>query len=139
LLLKQDKMVKVIQEKNNELFSRKEVQLEVEAKITPSQEEAKKIVCDQFRCKEDVVRIKKIDGKFGSQQFLISANIYSSKEEFDRIVNKTKQEIEAEKRAVEDAKKAAEEAKVAAEAVPALEVKEEVTEERLAEVKEDSE
>lgn len=104
----------IIQEKKNDLFSRNEVKVSVEDMVTPSMEDARKIVADAFKADVALVRVRKVDSQFGSRVFTIIADIYDSAEEFNRIVNKTKQEIEAEKKAIAEAK-AAEEAKKAEE------------------------
>ena len=106
----------IIYEKENPLFSRKEVRLEVETSSVPSKEEAVKIVSEKYKVEPGVIRIRDVKGKYGVSLFSITADIYSSMEEFNRIVKKTKQEIEAEKKAIEEAKKAEEEAKATAEA-----------------------
>ena len=126
---------KVILEKENPLFSRKEVQLEVEQQITPSTDEAKDVLVKQFGVDKDLIRIRAIRSRFGTSVFVISADLYKSKEDFNRIVKKTKQEIKAEedarkaaieaKKAEEEARKAEEEAKKAAEAAENTEVSEE--------------
>ncbi len=147
--------IKVIQEKKNALFSRNEVKLEVKAEVTPSKKEAMKMISEKFKVDEKLIRIRDILGKFGVSIFIVTADVYDSAEDFNRIVKKTKQELEAEKKAAEEKKKAEEEekaAKAAAEGVPSNEeaegeakaaaekpveeVKEEVKEEIKEEVKE---
>lgn len=105
----------VVREEANPLFSRKEVHVAVTDSVTPSLVEARKIVSEKFSTDEALVRVRKIDSNFGSQTFTIIADIYDSIEEFNRIVKKTKQEIEAEKKAEEERRKAEEEARLAAE------------------------
>lgn len=110
--------INVIQEKDNPLFSRKEIKLAVAADVTPSMAEAKKIVAEKYSSDEDLIRVREVQGKFGSSVFSVVADIYSSKEEFNRIVKKTKQELKAEeeaKKAAFEAKKAEKEAKKAEE------------------------
>ena len=102
---------KIIQEKENPLFSRKEVHVLVKDEITPSKEASKEIVAKEFKADKELIRIRKIDSRFGAKEFTIIADIYSSPEEFSRVVKKTKQEIKAE----EEARKAAEEARIAEE------------------------
>jgi len=122
--------IKIIEEKVNALFSRKEVKLEVKAEVVPSHDEAKKIVAKKFSCDEAVIRIRKIEARFGVQSFIIIADIYDSKEEFLRVVKKTKQEIDAEKKAEGEKLKAEIEAREIAKAEAeksAEEVKGEVT------------
>jgi ribosomal protein S24E len=109
---------KVLEQKENPLFSRKEVHVLVKDELTPSKEEARKIVGDEFKADPSLVRIRKIDAKFGVKEFVIIADVYDSAEEFKRIVKKTKQEIKAEeeaRKAEEEARRAEEEAKKAAE------------------------
>lgn len=124
--------INIIQEKKNPLFSRNEVKLKVEVPITPSKEEAKKMIAKKFKVDEKLIKIRDILGKFGVSVFVVTADIYDSIEEFDRIVKKTKQEKEAEKKAeeerlnaIKEAKEAEAEAKAAEEAAKAEEVKEE--------------
>lgn len=100
--------IEIISEKENLLFSRKEVIIAGQFDSAPSKEEAKKIVADKFKSDSELVRIEKIEGKFGTNFFRIIADIYSSREEFNRLVKKTKKELEEEKKA-EEARKAAEE------------------------------
>lgn len=100
--------IEIVSEKENLLFSRKEIILAGEFDSAPSNEESKKIVADKFKADPELVRIQKIEGKFGTRIFRIIADIYSSKEEFNRLVKKTKKELDDEKKA-EEARKAAEE------------------------------
>ena len=95
--------INIIEEKQNPLFNRKEVLLEVEAEITPSHVDAEKIISEKFSTQPDAFKIKKIEGSFGSKVFKISANIYPSKAEKDDTEFKTKQEREAEKKAAIEA------------------------------------
>lgn len=96
---------KIINEKKNALFNRKEVILEVESEITPSHLEVEKIVSEKFKTSSEAFKIKKIQGNFGSKVFKISANIYPSKEEKENIEAKTKKEKETEKKSAEESKK----------------------------------
>jgi ribosomal protein S24E len=105
--------IDVVEEKKNDLFSRNEVKVKVEEEIIPSNKEAREIVAKKFSCDEDLVRINKVEGKFGTHLFYIYADIYDSKDEFLRVVKKTKQEIDAEKKAEEERLKAEAEAKEA--------------------------
>lgn len=82
----------IIEEKNNPLFNRKEIVLEVESEITPSHSEAEKIVSEKFKTSSETFKIKKIQGRFGSKTFRINANVYSSKEEKENVEAKPKKE-----------------------------------------------
>jgi len=109
------KDVKKISEVENPLFSRREFHFEFYSEAVPSYEEVKNTLKEKFSINTDLARVKKISGKFGVQVFDVYVDVYSSAEEFKRVVKKTKQEIEAEKKAVEEKKKAEAEAKKAAE------------------------
>ncbi|MEK6758040.1 MAG: hypothetical protein AABX88_02835 [Nanoarchaeota archaeon] len=94
---------KIIKERENPLFNRKEIQVGVHAEITPSYEEVGKLLTEKFSTSKENIKIKKVSGKFGSKDFLISANIYKTKKDKDDTEQKTKQEIEAEKKVKEGA------------------------------------
>ncbi len=98
MLLKQDKMkMNIIKETKNPLFARRELQLTVDAEIVPNHKDIKKSIAEKFSVEENTIKIKNILGKFGSKTFTISANIYPSKEEKNKVELKKKREIEEEK------------------------------------------
>ena len=86
--------LKIISEKQNALFNRKEIVAEVEAEVTPSNAEIKKLLYEKFSAPSENIRIQRIEGKFGVKIFTISANIYSSKEDLQKIEYFSKKEIE---------------------------------------------
>ncbi len=71
----------IIEERENPLFKRKEIKFSVDAEITPSHTDARKIISEKFSTNEENIRIKNILGKFGSKTFTISANIYASEQD----------------------------------------------------------
>jgi ribosomal protein S24E len=81
-----------IEEKHNPLFDRKEVRINIERDSPPKKEEAVKIVSEKLSVPEETVHIDKIDGKFGTNDFMITAEVYTSKEEKERLnsINKKK-------------------------------------------------
>ena len=85
--------IKIIDEKKNPLFNRKEIVLEVKSEITPSRSEIEKIVSEKFKTSSETFKIKKIQGRFGSKTFKINVNVYSSKEEKEDIEAKSKKEV----------------------------------------------
>lgn len=93
----------IIKETENPLFKRKEIELEVQAEVTPSYVDVKKMLVKKFSVKLDTIRIKKIHGSFGSKTFLITANIYNTKEDRDSTEHFSKKEKEAMKKAEEPA------------------------------------
>ena len=73
--------INIIEERENPLFKRKEIKLSVDAEVTPSHADARKIISEKFSTNEENIRIKNILGKFGSKTFTISANIYVSEQD----------------------------------------------------------
>ena len=100
---------KIVSEKTNILFERKEIQATLNSESTPSKEDVKKFLIKELSIPEDVLKLENIKGRFGSNEFIITAKVYKTREDRNSIEQKTKQEIEAEKKAVEEAKKAEEE------------------------------
>jgi len=96
--------MEVINEKENKLFNRKEIQINIEAEITPSHEQVKKLISEKFSTKPENIRIKKIAGKFGSKVFEIFANIYSSEEDLKKTEVFSKKESEREKKPEQETK-----------------------------------
>lgn len=85
-------MVKIIEDKKNELFNRREIKLELEADVTPSKVDALKVVVEQIKVAEENVAIKNVLGKFGSNVFNIVAFVYDSKEDKEKIEPKKKKQ-----------------------------------------------
>lgn len=81
---------KVLEEKDNSLFNRKEVYGEIIAKSVPSHSETEKLVSEKFSISPEAIKIKKIEGHFGTNNFMITVFIYNSKEEKDSIEPKPK-------------------------------------------------
>jgi len=93
--------IKIIEEKENGLFGRKEIKGEVVSEVTPSRTEILAVLAKKFSTPEENVKIRGIHGKFGSKTFEVTANIYSSREEKDIVEIKKKKESEAEKKMAE--------------------------------------
>lgn len=72
--------MKTLSETNNPLFKRKEIQVSLHSEITPSKAEVEKLISSKFSADQESVAVKKIHARFGSNNFIISANVYSSKE-----------------------------------------------------------
>ncbi|MBU2503724.1 MAG: hypothetical protein KJ879_01590, partial [Nanoarchaeota archaeon] len=79
----------------NALFGRKEVAGTIESEITPSRVDTLKTLSEKFKVPEGNIKIKGINGKFGSKTFQIEANIYSSEEEKDKTELKKKKDAPA--------------------------------------------
>jgi ribosomal protein S24E len=80
----------IIHEKKNPIFDRKEIEVATVMNITPKIKEAEEFIGKEFSANPENIKIKKIKGRFGSNNFVITANIYSSKEEKDKIETKIK-------------------------------------------------
>lgn len=89
--------LKIIQEKENPLFNRKEIQMSVEAEVTPSRNEIEDLIAKKFSTPSGNISLKGIHGKFGSKTFRVMANIYASKEDKEDIEpKKEKKETKTE-------------------------------------------
>jgi len=99
--------LKILEEKNNNLFDRREIKSVVEAEITPSRKEILDVLAEKYKVPRENIKIKGIHGKFGSKTFAVEANIYSSKETREKVELKKKKEQESEKQ-FEEASAAAE-------------------------------
>jgi ribosomal protein S24E len=82
--------LKIFYEKENKLFDRKEVQASVNTEITPSKSEILEILSKEFSKPLENIEVKKIQGKFGSKEFIINANIYDSEENKNLTERKSK-------------------------------------------------
>ena len=92
------KNFKILTERENPLFKRREIKASVEAEVTPSRVDTEKLISEKFSTQTENIKIKKISGKFGSKTFTITTNIYNSKEDKDNTELKSKKDIEAEKK-----------------------------------------
>ncbi len=93
--------LKIIKEQQNPLFNRKEIEAIIQDEVIPSKKQVAELLSKKYSVPVDSLRVLEIQGKFGSKDFILKANIYKSKEERDRIEILTKKEIEEEKKASE--------------------------------------
>jgi ribosomal protein S24E len=89
---------KILNEKENLLFNRKEIQVSVEANVTPSKVEVEKLITEKLSTQAEKIKIKNILGRFGSKVFTINVNVYTSKEDKDKNEPKSKKEKAEEKK-----------------------------------------
>jgi ribosomal protein S24E len=73
--------LKILEQKENPIFNRKEILSEIEMNLVPSRESAKKLISEKFSAPVENIEIRKISGKFGSHIFSINAFLYASEEE----------------------------------------------------------
>ena len=87
--------LKILEEKHNHLFKRKEIKATLESEITPSRSHILELLSKKFDTPQENIKIKGINGNFGIKRFSIEANIYHSKEEKDIVELKKKKESAA--------------------------------------------
>ena len=64
----------------NDLMQRREVAFVMEFAKNPSFDEMAKVVSEEFKAPEENIMIEGVKGKFGRNEFLVNASIYTSKE-----------------------------------------------------------
>ena len=84
------KAIKIINQRENPLFNRKEVEVMTETSVAPKISEAEAFIAKEFSSQMENVKIKKVKGRFGSINFIITANVYNSKEDKEKIEPKSK-------------------------------------------------
>lgn len=84
--------LKILEEKHNPLFKRKEVKAVIESEITPSRTNILELLSKKFSVSPEHIKIIGIKGSFGVKSFNIEANIYSSEGEKDAVELKKKKE-----------------------------------------------
>lgn len=89
--------LKIIHEKENNLFNRREIQAEINSKITPKKSDAEESISKKFGVSKENIKVIRILGKFGSNNFVITANLYKSKEDKEKTEAKSKKEKAGEK------------------------------------------
>jgi len=92
----------LIEEKQNHLFNRKEIKFSLTSKATPNKIEVGKLISEKFSSEPEKINIKKIGSTFGTNKFTVNADIYSSKENKEKLERKKKKGI---KPAAEEEKK----------------------------------
>ena len=83
--------MEILEDKKNSLLSRQEIKVIIEMEKTPSLDEARKLIANNFKKPEENIVIEKIKGKFGIKTFLIEARIYDTKEKKEEIEPKKKE------------------------------------------------
>ena len=132
---------KVIEETENKLFSRKEINLEIDHKNaqTPSRAELYKFMSVKFKAPAEQIVLKKMKTGFGSNKSMLKIYIYDNVDVISKIENKhfaarREKAFKSEKKATEKTATKKAEEKAAAEAP-----KEEVVEAEATETEETKE
>lgn len=95
----------------NDLFNRQEISFIIEAEKNPSFADMRKLISEKYSCPEEAIDVYNIKGKFGRNTFLIKANIYDSKENLAKAVQKTRKQIKEDRKLLNEKIKADFEAK----------------------------
>lgn len=97
--------VKVLEERENVFFKRKDVKLELvhHGSPTPSKQEVEKIIAEKFKTTPDHVLIDYIFGKTGIGESIVKAKIYKERVKKPEE-KKPKEEPKPEERPAEEAK-----------------------------------
>lgn len=90
--------IKNLSEKENPLFNRREISFDVEKDTTPSREEIMNLVSEKFSITPEKIKIKSIDGKFGTNYFNVSVFLYASEEDKKQTEIKKKKDEELMKK-----------------------------------------
>ncbi len=98
------KNLKILKQRENPLFNRKEIEVSIEANVAPKMQETEEFIAKEFSTNHENVKVKKIKGRFGSTNFTITANIYHSKEDKDKIEPKSKKEKKVTENKTEEKK-----------------------------------
>ena len=77
--------MKIFSEFSNELLNRREIVAEMDFEKNPGFENAKKEIANHFKANEELIVMKSLKGKFGSDSFLIDAFVYDSVEDKEKI------------------------------------------------------
>ncbi len=84
-------ILKIISEKENPLYTRKEIVVDVKKETSPKESEAIVALSEKFSASLESIKIERIISKFGSDIFTIHAKIYNSKEDKESIEPKKKE------------------------------------------------
>ena len=90
--------MKIIEEKNNPLFRRKEIIVEISFKASPSFSEVEKLLSENLKVPAENIKIKKIHGGFGHNSFTINTFVYHSKEDKEKMESAPKKAVAVQRK-----------------------------------------
>ncbi len=96
---------KLLEEKENPLFNRREMKFEIKEKVIPSKETVKEELAKKYSVDKELVQVMDISGKFGVQIFKVTTHIYKDKEDMNKTILKSKKQRDAEAKAKAEANK----------------------------------
>lgn len=87
----------IVKEFKNNLLKRKEIEIIGSYESNPGFEKTKKDIATHFKISEELIVVKNVKSSFGSNEFLISAFIYNSNNDKEKIEPKKKEKKEQNK------------------------------------------
>ncbi len=98
--------MKLQTESKNNIFGRQEVVYHVESSNSPTFSDMKKKIAEELKKDEETIHVYSIKGSFGSNNFVVKASIYDSKDNLKNILDlgKTKKERKKEAEEIKKAK-----------------------------------
>ncbi len=100
--------LKITSEVQNPLFNRKELKGVIHADSPPSRLELAKFLAEKYSVPADAVKVLLIKANFGIKEFKMSANVYSTKEQRDKVELMSKKEKDLEAKSLAPVEKPAE-------------------------------
>lgn len=98
--------IKIIHEKENPLFGRKEVIIKIKKESTPSYDEIRKIIFEKYSSGPEKIKIKRVMARFGSKEFTANVFLYNSEKDKNEIeLMKKKDKIASSSEKKEEVKK----------------------------------
>lgn len=88
--------MEIISDSANNVLKRREIKVITQQQNTPSFSSAEEIVSKKFNTPQEQIAIKRVEGKFGRDTFLIEAFIYDSAKDKSLIEPKKKEKKKAE-------------------------------------------
>lgn len=89
--------METIQNNDNKLLKRKELQVMIKADKNPGFAEVQKKIAEHFKVDESLIAVKRIDSRFGRHEFTIEAFVYHSANDKNKTERKPKVKKEAAK------------------------------------------
>ncbi len=82
--------LKEIKKHENPIFNRKEIEVTVETSGSLKTSEVENLLSEKYSVPAENITIRSIKGSFGSNKFLITANIYQTKQDREKTEVKTR-------------------------------------------------
>jgi ribosomal protein S24E len=95
---------KILSEKHNPLYRRREFEILTEAETTPSMADATTLVADMTNSNGENITVRRIKGRFGVKTILIKADVYENAESKGRF-GTFKKRVKKKKKTVKGGKK----------------------------------